>query len=110
MPLIGESSWDAYLAKKNSNTQYTLSTHDWPPAARYLKIQCLTSMASSFDSGFLSGGGAHIQRYSRRVPGQNFDQDIAISPPWDYEAWDNTMTGVVWYLQVNRGFAAFRLN
>jgi hypothetical protein len=42
MPLIGESSWDAYPAKKNSNTQYTLSTHDWPPAARYLKIQCLT--------------------------------------------------------------------
>jgi hypothetical protein len=110
MPLVGESSWDAYTSKKDGSTQYTLSTHDWPPAARYLKIECLSSKAYATSGSFSSGGEAHIQKYSRRVPGQNFDQDIYISPPWNYEAWDPTMTGVVWYIQVNRGYAAYRLS
>ena len=110
MPLVGESSWDAYVAKTGGSTQYTLSTHDWAPAARYLQIQCLSSRTFSTSGTSLSGAEAHIQQYSRRVPGQNFDQDISITPPWNYEAWDGTMTGVVWYLQVNRGFGAYRLN
>jgi len=109
MTLIDEAAWDAYASKKSGNIQYTYSAHDWAPAGRYLKIESLSTSVYSTDNNFLSGGGAHIHSYWRRTGG-NFDQQIFIPSPWNYEAWDYTMTGVVWYIQVNRGFVAYRLN
>lgn len=109
MQLVDESAWDAYLSRGKSGGSFTLSTHDWPPAGRYLKIQCLSSHVKDTDGNFLSGGEAHIQGYWRRTAG-NFDQYVGIPSPWNYEAWDPAMTGVIWYLQAHRGFVSYRLS
>jgi hypothetical protein len=107
MPLVGESSWDVY-SFDTGNHEHTWSAHDWDPGARYLKIQCLNTSLYSTDGRLLAGGEAHIRSYSHRVG--NHDEDVQVAPPWNYEAWDTTMTGVVWYTQVNRGFISFRLS
>jgi hypothetical protein len=86
MTLVDEGSWDAWVSKKSGALQYTYSAHDWVPAGRYLKIDCLSSKAYSTDGNFTSGGEAHIHSYWRRTSG-NFDQQIFITPPWNYEAW-----------------------
>lgn len=109
MQLVDEFAWDAWYSRGTSGGNFTLSAHDWAPAGRYLKIECLGTGVKSTDGNFFSGGEAHIQGYWRRTSG-NFDQYIGVASPWNHEAWDPTMTGVIWYLQAHRGIVTYRLS